>query len=331
MDRLEILGKKIYMARRKLGYKKRIDFAKILGLDEKEIKKYEEGVEPPPLHLIHFLCSSLKIDPRAFIYGEIGVVKFRGKQNLSITDEAKIAAIKDGIETLIELGKAHYNRFDFIGDPNPEISAKEFIEHYSLDKKDFNTWDKVVKVLSERDIFVFAIPLENSSALIHDSEPFFIVLNSNEPMDRWSFSLLHEIGHLIAPSEIKGTDDEEKYGDIFAGSVLIPKEIRYSLWKGLKNFVKNRNYKTFFDKVRKLNNKVSPEAVFYTLIKEFDFDFGKLAQFKKKAKEIREKEATFAEKYLFPKKYKQLVEDLYKDGFITIGRKQELLLEDFQK
>lgn len=335
MNTLETLGKKIIAARRELGFRKRSEFAKEIDISEKFLQRYEQGKEPPPMKIISYICEQLKINPRAFIYGEFNKVNFRGAKKLYTSDKVKIAAIKDGIETLIEFGVAHYNRFDFIGNPNPEIAAREFIEHYNLNKNDFNTWEKVIKVLSERYIFVFAIPIKgNTSALIHEAEPFFIVLNSNEPIDRWSFSLLHEIGHLIAPSQIKGTDEEERYADIFAGSVLIPEEFRYSLWEKLRDCIKNRKYKTFFEKVRKLNDKVSPEAVFFTLIRDFEYDFGKFAQFRKKAKEIRDSERRTLKikgKYFLPKRYKALIEDLYKNELITQARKEELLLKDFSE
>jgi len=76
---------------------------------------------------------------------------------------------------------------------------------------------------------------------------------------------------------------------------------------------------------------VSPEAVFYTLVKEFDFDFGKFAQFKKKAKELRKNENIPNEKFYFPKRYRQLINELYEENLITAKRKDELLLKDFQK
>ena len=323
------LGEKIRNARKELGYKKVDDFAEKLNIPVSELRKIERGKILPPLRVVGFICRQLNIPPRAFIH--ISLEKenllFRGKKKnreLKESDRNKLAVLKDLIETLIEFGEAHYNRFDFEGDPNPEIAAREFIEIYHLNRKDFNTWKIVLPLLAKKNIYVFAIPLKSHSALIHNAEPFFIVFNSNEPIDRWSFSLLHEIGHFIAPEE---EQDNEAYADNFAGNVLIPEEMRYELWRKLNLYIKKRWYGRFFSAVRRLNHLVSPEAVFYALVKTFDEDWGKFSQFKKYCEKRRAEESIPGKgEVLYPKVIKEKLFKLLTEGKITEGRYKELLL-----
>jgi transcriptional regulator with XRE-family HTH domain len=323
------LGKKIRNARKELGYKRIEDFAKEVNIPVSELRKAENGEVLPPLKVVGFVCRQFNIPPRAFIHVSLEKenLLFRGKKKnhkLAESDKNKLAVLKDLIETLIEFGEAHYNRFDFEGNPNPEIAARKFIEVYHLRKKNFNTWKTVLPLLAKKNIYVFAIPLKSHSALIHNAEPFFIVFNSNEPIDRWSFSLLHEIGHFIAPEE---EQDNEAYADNFAGNVLIPEEMRYELWRKLNVYIKKRWYGKFFSAVRQFNRLVSPEAVFYTLIKTFDGDLGKFSQFRKYCEKKRVEESFSGKgKVLYPKVITEKLRKLFEEGKITEGRYKELTL-----
>ena len=345
MTQLQTLGKKILKARKALGYNKRADFAKKLNIPEKELKSYEQGLKAPPIKIIVSLCNELNLPIRAFIYGKKPKIIFRtnNKCNLSkidnIVDETLIEAVADGLNTLHSLGKILPQKFEgFVSTSNPEETGERFIKTYDLREKNFNTWEKVMELLSQKDIYVFALPLSSKiSALVHQDYPFFIVLNSNEPKDRWSFSLLHEIGHLIAPEEIKkNPEEEENYANLFAKSVLIPKQLRFLLWRKFKNYIlswNEKNYQYFFEHVRKINPLVSPESIFYTLVQDFwDVELGKkiFGKFKKLSRKLREKDIEFIRpdggKY-YPTKYKEIVEELVKKGEISYNRKEELLFK----
>jgi len=345
MAQLQALGEKILKARKALGYKKRAEFAKKLSLPENELKLYEQGVKAPPVKIIISLCNELNLPIRAFLYGKKPKVIFRtnNRCNLfeidNIIDEILIEAVADGLNTLHTLGKISPQKFEnSIASSNPEETGENFIKTYKLEEKNFNTWEKVMELLAEKDIYVFALPLISKiSALVHQDYPFFIVLNSNEPKDRWSFSLLHEIGHLIVPEEIKkNPEEEENYANLFAKSVLIPKQLRFLLWKKFKNYIlswNEKNYQYFFEQVRKINPLVSPESIFYTLVQDFwDIELGKriFGKFKKLSKKLREKDIEFIRpdggKY-FPTKYIKMVEELVKRGEISYNRKEELLLK----
>ncbi|WP_457568326.1 helix-turn-helix domain-containing protein [Desulfurobacterium sp.] len=329
MEGLEILGEKIKKARKELGFKRREDFAKFLDIDTSLLAKYEQGKEAPPFKIIGFLCKKLGIPPRGFIYGNYLGLSFRGSYRLKESDKLKIASIAQNINSLIEFGKIYHNRFDFIGHENPRVAARTFIEHYNLNKNGFNTWRVIKDLLSERDIFIFAIPLNSKSAAIPQEEPFFIVLNSNEPKDRWSFSLLHEIGHLIAPEVFR---KNENYANEFASAVLIPEDYIPRLWKELGNYIINWKLGNLYYKIRELNKFVSPEAVCYSLVKTYlpnKKGMALYSKFKKFASQERKKEKESNNKpfIAFPKKYAQKVCELYKEGKITYGRMKELFFE----
>ena len=343
---LQELGVKIKKARQALKFKSLKEFAEVVQIPSEKIKNYEEGKEAPPVKLIAYLCKELNIPVRAFIYGGKPRVVFRThkKCNVShlhnIVDETLIEALADTLRTLESLGEISPKKFErFQSTFNPEKTGEIFIKTYKLEERKFNTWDKVMNLLSEKDIYVFALPFKSKiSALVHEDPPFFIVLNSNEPKDRWSFSLLHEIGHLIAPEEVKSSlqEEEENYANLFAKSVLIPKQLRIVLWKNLKKYIlswREEDYCCFFRQIREINPLISPESVFYVLVQDFyDIELGKkfFGKFKKCVKRLREKDIEFVrpdgQKY-FPRKLIEIIDRLEKEGKISSNRKKELLLQ----
>jgi transcriptional regulator with XRE-family HTH domain len=324
MEKLKILGERIKKARKELGLRKREEFAKLMGIEPNELAKYEQGKEAPPFRIISYLCKELGIPPRSFVYGNPLKLSFRGKVRLKESDKYKLISLAQNIDALVKFGKIYHNRFDFIGHGNPQIAARIFIEHYNLNKEDFNTWQIVKDLLSERDIFIFAVPLNSKSAAIPQEEPFFIVLNSNEPRDRWSFSLLHEIGHLIAPENFK---EDENYANEFASAVLIPEDFLPKLWKKFKELIVSWKFGRLYYEIRKLNEFVSPEAVCYSLVKTYlPSKKGMIlySKFKKFASKEREKESLNNKVIAIPKKYAEKVYELYREGKITYGRMKEL-------
>ncbi len=332
LNLLTQLGNKIKLARKELGFKKREDFAKIINIDVSILKEIENGKTAPPYKIISFLCKELGISPRAFIYSSKQEVSYRGNKKLAISDKIKIQTIIQNINDLIELNAIRHNRFDFEGDNNPVVAARDFIKYYKLSDRDFNTWDKIKDILSEKEIYIFGLPLKSKSGAVPQEEPFFIILNSNEPIDRWSFSLLHEIGHLIAPPDFK---KDEEYANAFASNVLIPEELVPELWKKLKDYITNYKFGTFYRKVRQMNKYISPEAVFYKLISVYLPDeIWKFQKFKKYSQEERRKEkhtTVTKNKILLPKVYAEKILDLYENNKITEKRADELLLGQFEK
>ncbi len=318
------LGEKIKALRKELGYKTPEELAEKINISAEDIKSYEKGKKTIPMSFITRLCIHAGIKVRYFLRLEKPKFSYRGKGTIGIQQESKILTIYDGLKLLKEARKVEDNRIDYIEENNPEIAAHRFIEYYGLKTDGFNTYKDIVNILLKRDIFVFFLPLD-ASALVSEEDPFFIVINSKEPEDRWSFSLLHEVGHLIAPPHIKRERNYiEKYADIFAGAVLIPKQYRYKLWTKLGKYIEGRNYVTFFEEVRKLNKLVSPEAVFLNLIREFmpEPDYGRFRQFKKKAEEIRRSQEEQKSEYYIPDKYKHKIQEI---SFITEARKKELV------
>lgn len=331
----EELRTKIKALRKEIGCKTQEELAKRLNIPVEDIKAYESGKKPVPLSYATKLCELAGVQVRYLLSPQEIQLSYRGEKKQKIKEEMQVKAIQDGLKILKEQNLIKENRLDYIDENNPEIAASHFIEYYGLKNKDFNTFEIVRKKLAERDIFVFSLPID-TSALVVEEDPFFIIINSKEPKDRWSFSLLHEIGHLIAPPEIKKKknfqatkrkkDFIEDYADIFAGAVLIPKEYRYTLWNKLGKYIENRNYIKFFEEVRELNDFVSPEAVFLALIREFmeEPDYKIFGHFRKIAKEIRNKEEERQGKKEkdIPKEYIQRIKKLKN---ITEGRKNELV------
>ncbi len=323
------LGKKIARARKELGYRSQKELGRAVDLPYREISRIEKGEVLPPIKLVVFLCGKMGIPVRAFVYQNVEdrAVLFRcGRQKGRLPESVKgrIGVIKDLLETLMEFGAIEPPGFHFKGDPDPELAAREFVSAYGLKDQDFNTWEVLWPVLAENGVYVFAMPLPRGSAIVHKENPFFIILNSDEPYDRWSFSLLHEIGHLVAPKEEK---ENENYADVFAREVLIPERLRARLWKRLGKYVRNRWFRKFYEEVRATNPFVSPESVFFTLVRTFEGNFGKFGQFKKFCREERARERWPEQgKVLYPRKIMEKLRELLEEGKITEGRYQELVL-----
>ncbi|MDZ7775928.1 MAG: ImmA/IrrE family metallo-endopeptidase [Bacteroidales bacterium] len=67
------------------------------------------------------------------------------------------------------------------------------------------------------------------SSFVNDTFPA-IVINKNYPLERKRFTLLHELGHLLLNiSDHFSAKEEEKICDCFAGAVLLPQKIVYSM------------------------------------------------------------------------------------------------------
>lgn len=326
MANFQALGKRIRQARREIGYRRRRDLARDLGLPEKEIAEVEKGLKAPPHRLIGFLSHRLGVSPRALIWGDLKrenlLFRHRGKIELTEKEKAQIWTFRDLLETLEEAGLIRCAHLNFQASGSPEEAARKFIEHFGLKSDWFNTWPDVLAVLSRKGVFVFGLPLRRGSAIVHLDHPFFIVLNSREPEDRWSFSLFHEIAHLSAPEDLR---DNEPYANTFASYVLIPEGMRYELWQNLRPFMHPRGHIEFYQRVRNLSPYVSPEAVYYTLINTFGGPIHHFNDFKKLCASLRDREEKKLSGVLYTKRILDALDEAVKRGLISRGRRRELL------
>ncbi|MCS7317327.1 MAG: hypothetical protein NZZ41_03270 [Candidatus Dojkabacteria bacterium] len=168
----------------------------------------------------------------------------------------------------------------FLFELNPEKSAINFIEHYNLRTLSFNSLRQIQILLYKLNIDLKILPIKNYYST---SKNYTIILNSNTPIDTWALSILLELSKIIIPKELQSKD----YIYTFSNSILIPPSFRIVLWKKLYTFISNRNYKLFFYNIKKIDNFVSPESVFFTLTKYYEKDFGKFYQFKLFCQKIR--------------------------------------------
>jgi Zn-dependent peptidase ImmA (M78 family) len=120
-------------------------------------------------------------------------------------------------------------------DDQPEIVGKQIREWLGTDENfDFHQWKKK---LEEKDIFIFLTSkykgwshidkaLFRGLAIYHSRLPI-IVINDSDGQKAQSFSLFHELGHLLRrESAIDDWDDHdqqiERWCDELAGNVLMP-------------------------------------------------------------------------------------------------------------
>ncbi len=140
---------------------------------------------------------------------------------------AYASIIKQFLSILINEKLLNANEIDFrtrIQDPKED--ADRFIDFYGLNKNSINTFSQIMKILEERDIYIFAFPVntDKQEGIIYPSSPSFIILNSNIKKAKAGFALAHEIGHFLY-KDIEDDKQEEFLSDKFATYLVIPSSI----------------------------------------------------------------------------------------------------------
>jgi Zn-dependent peptidase ImmA (M78 family) len=137
------------------------------------------------------------------------------------------SALLKFIQFLIEKKQLVANELDFRSRiQNPKEDAERFIDFYGLNKSSVNNFEILKNILEDRDIYIFAFPLDTDlqEGVIYIQSPSFIILNSNIKCIKSGFALAHEIGHLLY-KDIEDENLEEKFANQFATYLVIPSKI----------------------------------------------------------------------------------------------------------
>jgi len=230
------------------------------------------------------------------------------------------------------------NRLDYKSQSlDPKLDAERFIEFYGLSKDEINSFEKIREILEERDIFVFSLPINHSfhEGIVYVKSPVFIVLSSYIRYPKASFSLAHEVGHLVYSGVNVGSGEEERLADKFATHLVVPDGV-LDLVKSLKSKASRISYKNRFFIFASLickefDCKVAPEVALAKLFYCGEINYPEFEKWRKKLLTIQKRyknpKVSWIKKWIsslgvsLPKKYKEAVDKLN----VSPSRKEEML------
>jgi Zn-dependent peptidase ImmA (M78 family) len=207
------------------------------------ISKYEKGEMMPDSKVLISLSSVLNVKTDYFLRTqtvEISHIEFRKKSSLPIK---KINSIKENIkdvvdrylelESLLHIQNTFHNPINDLQIRNHsdvEKAVEVLLHKWELG---MNALPNVIQMLEDRDIKVIEIDadvnFDGLSGWANDTIPI-IVVNKNFKVERKRFTILHELGHLLLNVDNDTVLHKvlEKYCNIFAGAMLLPKPTLYN-------------------------------------------------------------------------------------------------------
>jgi len=207
------------------------------------ISKYEKGEMMPDSKVLIALSKVLEVKTDYFLRTqtiEISNIEFRKKSNLTIKKTNSIKEnIKDNIERYIEL-ETFLNFENTFINPIKDVVVENAEDVEKAVEQLLNQWDlginalpNIIEILEAKDIKVVEIDAEEKfdglSGWANNAIPV-IVINKNFTVERKRFTALHELGHLLLSiNSEKFTHKEiEKFCNVFAGAMLLPKETMFN-------------------------------------------------------------------------------------------------------
>lgn len=203
------------------------------------ISKYEKGDMMPDSKILIALSHALDVKTDYFLRPqtvEISNIEFRKKSSLTVKKTNSIKEnIKDNIERYIELETFLKFENSFVN-PIKAVVIKNAEDVENAVEQLLHQWDlginalpNVIEILEDKDIKVVEIDADEKfdglSGWANQNIPI-IVINQNFTVERKRFTVLHELGHLLLSiNSEKFTHKEiEKFCNVFAGAMLLPKE-----------------------------------------------------------------------------------------------------------
>ena len=207
------------------------------------ISKSEKGEMMPDSKVLIALSKALDVKTDYFLRPqtvEISNIEFRKKSSLTVKKTNSIKEnIKDNIERYIEL-ETFLNFENTFINPIKAVVIKNAEDVENAVEQLLHQWDlginalpNVIEILEDKDIKVVEIDADEKfdglSGWANQNIPI-IVINQNFTVERKRFTVLHELGHLLLSiNSEKFTHKEiEKFCNIFAGAMLLPKETMFN-------------------------------------------------------------------------------------------------------
>ena len=204
------------------------------------LHKYEKGEVEPDNVMIQELANALNVKPDYFYRDHPesirdGEITFRKLSSLRKKEQNRIIeTAKDLLERYLELeqiigirrgGENPIADIAISGKSDVEIAAQKLREAWNLGTDPLYN---VIELLEDQGIKVIEIAGDDSidgfSTWIGNSIPV-IVLNQSKGnvLDRYRFTILHELGHLFLSFDGFSEKEREKLCHYFAGAMLLDK------------------------------------------------------------------------------------------------------------
>jgi len=276
-------GSRLKWAREAAGLtQKQLSDATEIGISS--ISEFENDVRDPSA--LHMVSIGEAVRRRPDFFYEVGepekeVVLWREKP----ADDAAQIELQ-----LIELSEQFQRLEQCVGNPticeipfassgsrpfqyaDAERLAHEFRKSHALGERPGSSLLRVLEEVCR--VKVFHLPFEPSgtaACTLNDGYGAAILLNSNNVRWRRNFDLAHELFHLltwkifrVGASAVQATEQEEKFANCFAGSLLVPPEpLKLSVASQL-NGKKSLDFDDLFEIARQFD--VSVQALVWQMV-----------------------------------------------------------------
>lgn len=207
------------------------------------ISKYEKGEMMPDSKVLIALSKALDVKTDYFLRPqtvEISNIEFRKKSSLTVKKTNSIKEnIKDNIERYIEL-ETFLNFENTFINPIRDVVIENAEDVEKAVEQLLHQWDlginalpNIIEILENKDIKIVEIDADDKfdglSGWANNAIPV-IVINKNFTVERKRFTALHELAHLLLciNMDIFSHKEIEKFCNVFAGAMLLPKETLFN-------------------------------------------------------------------------------------------------------
>lgn len=207
------------------------------------ISKYEKGEMMPDSKVLIALSKALDVKTDYFLRPqtvEISNIEFRKKSSLTVKKTNSIKEnIKDNIERYIEL-ETFLNFENTFINPIRDVVIENAEDVEKAVEQLLHQWDlginalpNIIEILEDKDIKIVEIDADDKfdglSGWANNAIPV-IVINKNFTVERKRFTALHELAHLLLciNMDIFSHKEIEKFCNVFAGAMLLPKETLFN-------------------------------------------------------------------------------------------------------
>lgn len=210
------------------------------AVSKQAISKYEKGESLPGSHILILLSQALGVKPDYFFREPqfaISNIEFRKKAKMGAKEvEAIKEEIRDIIERYLEIEEV-WDYLPSFSNPVKDMPVASDKDTYEVVKELKNAWNigedgilSVTDLLESKNIKVVEITADDSfdglSGYVNNNENMpFVVVNKSFDVERFRFTALHELGHLVMslPEEME-KKEKERLCHLFASEMLISRE-----------------------------------------------------------------------------------------------------------
>lgn len=235
-----MMGRNIKKYRLLSGYSMR-ELADLLGVSHQTIKKYEDDLMVPNSERLIEIAKILKVNISDLVYTystpKLKFNNFRKNSTLTKNKEKGLKLlINDEIGKYIDVlyfadDKCCFNKKKWSYDVNNINDLDNIASNVRkiLGVQDDCALDNLTNKLEDNNFLILEIDFSDKfdgfSEIVDDMA--FIILSS-KGYERNRFTLAHELGHLILNfKEDLSTSDIERYCDLFASSLLMPRNAMF--------------------------------------------------------------------------------------------------------